>query len=141
MHIRSKLPIAFVLLVIITGGWVVFSLTKPSENDDDVEELVNVVVPDLSHDDQKGKALFDANCSMCHGNNGAGNSAAGPPLIHKIYEPGHHADFAFFRAVELGVRAHHWQFGDMSPVANLKQDDVASIINYVRVVQRANGIQ
>ena len=141
MGIRSKLPLVLVLLVFVIGSWGIFSLTKPNEDDDSARELISIIVPDLKHEDQKGKALFDANCSMCHGNNGVGNSDAGPPLIHKIYEPGHHADFAFFRAVELGVRAHHWQFGDMPPVANLKQEDVASIINYVRVVQRANGIQ
>jgi mono/diheme cytochrome c family protein len=61
---------------------------------------------------QQGEAKFNTNCARCHGQQATG-TAQGPPLVHKIYEPNHHGDFAFQRAAANGVRAHHWQFGDM----------------------------
>ncbi len=104
------------------------------------EPLVEVTVPDLSPDEAVGKALFDANCAACHGENAAGSSEKGPPLVHPIYEPGHHGDIAFYHAALNGSRAHHWRFGDMPPVAGIAEADIAAIVTYVRALQRANGI-
>ena len=50
---------------------------------------VSVTVPTLTGAAIKGERLFNANCGSCHGKNAAG-SDKGPPLVHKIYEPGHH---------------------------------------------------
>lgn len=94
----------------------------------------------LSADAQQGKGLFDAKCRDCHGANAAGTDQ-GPPLVHKYYEPGHHADRSFYRAVRYGVRAHHWPFGDMQPVPGVTAKQVASIVRYVRELQKANGIE
>lgn len=100
---------------------------------------VAVVLPELSTAAQAGRAKFEANCMRCHGRHAAG-SGKGPPMIHKIYEPGHHADLTFYRAVKNGVQAHHWSFGNMPPVAGVKEEDVKLIIRYVRELQKANGI-
>ena len=86
-----------------------------------------------------GARLFAANCAVCHGENATG-TATGPPLLHRIYEPGHHPDASFRRAVEHGVMSHHWRFGHMPPVPGLSRQDIARIIAYVRELQRANGI-
>ena len=86
-----------------------------------------------------GADLFAANCAQCHGAQADG-TLMGPPLVHRLYEPGHHPDFAFQNAVANGVLAHHWDFGDMPPVAGLSQDDVAAITAYVRGLQRQAGI-
>ena len=103
--------------------------------------LAEVTVPDsLSAEAQIGERAFDAVCAACHGDNGAGVDGSGPPLGHKIYEPSHHADMAFFMAVERGVQAHHWSFGNMPPQQGLTRADVAGIVTYVRELQRANGI-
>ena len=88
---------------------------------------------------QSGEVLFNENCSNCHGVQGVGTSM-GPPLVHKIYEPGHHGDSAFRNAVRNGVVSHHWDFGDMSPVVGLSDDEVELIIGYVRELQREKGI-
>lgn len=88
---------------------------------------------------RNGQALFDAQCAACHGAHAVGTDS-GPPLVHKIYEPSHHADAAFQRAVMFGVQAHHWNFGSMQPVEGLSGDDVAEVIGYVRWLQRAGGI-
>lgn len=70
---------------------------------------------------------------------GAGTEQ-GPPLVHRIYEPGHHADAAFHMAVRAGVRQHHWRFGNMPPQPQVSEAELRTIIRYVREVQRANGI-
>lgn len=99
-----------------------------------------LVIPELGAQAQAGKALFDANCSTCHGANAAGTAEAGPPLVHRIYEPNHHGDIAFQLAAKQGVRAHHWSFGDMPPVPSVSEQDIDRIVAYVRTLQKANGI-
>ena len=100
---------------------------------------VAVTVPALSEKAQAGETAFNANCALCHGPNASG-TGLGPPLVHKIYEPGHHQDFSFRNAVQNGVQAHHWQFGNMPPAPQVAEDDIERIICYVRELQRANGI-
>lgn len=102
--------------------------------------MVRVAVPGLSGEAAAGESLFNANCAACHGDNGTGREGSGPPLVHVIYEPSHHADAAFQMAVQRGVRSHHWPFGDMPPVEGVGEADVDKIVAYVRTLQRANGI-
>ena len=99
-----------------------------------------IVVAKLSSAGAMGQIAFDENCAACHGAKAAGTEN-GPPLIHKIYEPSHHADFSFALAAKNGVRAHHWRFGDMPPVADVTDKQVEWITRYVREMQRANGIE
>ncbi|MCB1481929.1 MAG: cytochrome c [Rhodobiaceae bacterium] len=126
-----------ILLAIVMAGVAVYRMVvnrtaAPTAS-------VSVVVPELLGDAQAGKALFDANCAECHGTNASGTNA-GPPLVHKIYEPNHHGDMAFLLAAKQGVRAHHWPFGDMPPVPGVSEQDVGRIVAYVRTLQKANGI-
>ena len=86
-----------------------------------------------------GERLFDANCARCHGPRGSGTDQ-GPPLVHIIYEPNHHADVAFQMAAMQGVRAHHWRFGDMPPVPGVNAEDVEKVTTYIRWLQREAGI-
>jgi mono/diheme cytochrome c family protein len=88
---------------------------------------------------QAGEAKFNAHCSACHGPQAAGTHQ-GPPLVHKIYEPNHHGDAAFLRAAEFGVKAHHWEFGNMPKIEGISGGDVEQIIRYVRWLQRQAGI-
>jgi mono/diheme cytochrome c family protein len=88
---------------------------------------------------QAGEAKFKANCAVCHGQAGVGTSQ-GPPLVHKIYEPNHHGDAAFQRAAANGVRAHHWEFGNMPKIDSVTPEDVDQIIPYVRWLQKQAGI-
>jgi len=96
--------------------------------------------PGLMPNPAVGKALFAKHCAACHGGDLKG-SDKGPPLLHRIYEPSHHADAAFQLAAKNGVRAHHWQFGDMAPLPQVTPDDVAHITAYVRIEQRKVGIE
>ena len=104
--------------------------------------IASVSVPGtLSARARLGQKTYEANCASCHGRNAAGQEGVAPPLVHIIYEPGHHGDEAFQRAVARGVRSHHWRFGDMAPVEGLTRCDVAGIVAYIRELQRANGIR
>lgn len=102
--------------------------------------MVAINMPPIDGNAAIGQGIFENACASCHGTGGVGNDGAGPPLIHVIYEPGHHADESFQRAVAVGVRSHHWRFGDMAPVNGLTRGDVAMVIAYIREIQRANGI-
>ncbi len=88
---------------------------------------------------QAGEKLFNTNCSVCHGV-GAVGTKQGPPLIDRTYHPGHHNDFSIRNAIKNGVRAHHWDFGNMLPVAGVSEDDAEKIICYIRDAQLASGI-
>ena len=100
-----------------------------------------IVGPDmpLSQRALAGKLAYDTHCAQCHGSDGAGTDK-GPPFVHAVYNPGHHPDASFARAVAQGVRQHHWRFGDMPPVEGLTRADVLNIVAYVRELQRENGI-
>jgi mono/diheme cytochrome c family protein len=87
----------------------------------------------------EGRDLFASTCAGCHGERAAGTDR-GPPLVHVIYEPNHHADIAFFLAVRNGVRAHHWTHGNMPPLSHVSESDVGKMVRYVRELQLANGI-
>ena len=99
-----------------------------------------MAVPELSEDARAGGEVFDRRCSTCHRGNAAG-SGVGPPLVHRIYRPDHHADVAFALAIQRGVRSHHWKFGDMPSQPGLSAREVETLVRYVRELQRANGIE
>jgi len=100
-----------------------------------------VVLPTLTGDAALGQPLFVASCAACHGKDAGGVAGTGPSLIHNIYRPGHHSDITILLAVRNGVRRHHWRFDSMLPVDGLSDDDVAKITEFVRAVQRENGVQ
>lgn len=104
------------------------------------EQEVIVVVPDLFPKAKTGMADFERYCVECHGKNAAGTEK-GPPLVHPIYRPSHHADFSFVRAITVGVPQHHWLFGSMPPQPRLDPEEIDQIIVYIREIQRANGVQ
>ena len=136
-QVRAAGAMALILLMVLGCGEATPRQYETTQSNDTVP--VPVTRPDLSEAALAGEVLFNANCSLCHGDNAAGTHQ-GPPLVHKIYEPGHHSDFSFRNAVRRGVRQHHWQFGDMPPVTTVSTDEVAQITCYIREMQRANGI-
>ncbi len=134
-RIKAKLPALAVLAVVLGGAWVMISQSMQQDS----AALVDVRVPELSAIGRQGEKAFADNCAECHGGNAAGGPG-GPPLVHKIYQPGHHADGAFSLALKRGVNQHHWRFGNMPPQPQVSALDTKAIIRYVRELQVANGI-
>lgn len=102
--------------------------------------MVAIQIPPIEGNAAIGQHTFENACAACHGTNAVGVEGAGPPLIHAIYEPSHHAHGSFQRAVAVGVRSHHWRFGDMPPIEGLTRGDVAMVIANIREIHRASGI-
>ena len=146
MHsVKSGIAITAVLAAagVAYAMWSPTSQTAATDTLISIEEgaLADVLLPKiLSQNAQIGKLGFEAKCATCHGLNAAGQDGVAPPLVHIIYEPTHHGDETFQRAVAVGVRGHHWPFGDMPPVEGIPRGDVTMIVAYVRELQRANGI-
>ena len=118
------------------------SMTPPDTSDlADGDPIVEVKLPSIFSDNaQIGKVVFETKCAVCHGANAAGQNGVAPPLVHKIYEPSHHGDEAFWIAAQRGVRAHHWRFGNMPAIEGVTRADVMMVAAYVRELQRENGI-
>ena len=135
-----------VMILIGILGYIFWSNTKQVDQVGSLEmgaktALAKVNVPETFSENAKiGKLLYQAKCAACHAVNASGQDGVAPPLVHKIYEPSHHGDESFQRAVSLGVQAHHWRFGNMPPVEGITRGDVKMIIAYIRELQRANGI-
>ena len=136
MKLAENLPKLLVLAVIAGGLGLLASRLLDTGGG---AATVNVAVPTLSPVAVAGRAAFDANCAQCHGKSGVGTKQ-GPPLIHDIYNPGHHADEAFRYAVRQGVRQHHWPYGNMPSQPQVTESQFAEIVRYVRELQGANGI-
>lgn len=131
--------IALALAMMAAGVFLYSTLSTPSPVATGAA-MANVLVPELSPGAQEGENLFNRSCASCHGTNAAGKDGVAPPLVHKIYEPSHHADASFHLAAKNGVRAHHWQFGNMPPVEGITDPELDKIVIYVRELQRANGV-
>lgn len=133
--------IAAIAIGISAAAWYLSRPSNDAGSAADTGPTVVVTLPgSFSGRAMQGQVYFEQNCAACHGKNAAG-TGNGPPLVHKIYASGHHADGAFQLAAMRGVRSHHWNFGNMPPVEDISKDEVAFIVTYVRELQRANGIR
>ncbi|OUR75223.1 hypothetical protein A9Q83_17445 [Alphaproteobacteria bacterium 46_93_T64] len=130
----------FILFAGLGGIVLAFFLWSSQSDQDALTKTETVVVnTDINSGDHLGRTLYNNNCAVCHGPNAVGTEN-GPPFLHKVYEPNHHGDIAFELAAKNGVRAHHWQFGNMPPIGNVTEAEVTEITRYIRKLQRASGI-
>jgi len=127
----------YLVIAVLVGGVVV--LIGQLTATDNSKTIARLNVPAFSSTAIRGQQLFNETCAACHGNNAAGSNN-GPPLVHRLYVPNHHGENAFQAAVQRGVRAHHWNFGNMPPQPQVSQEDVTLIVRYIREMQRANGL-
>ena len=86
-----------------------------------------------------GETLFRQTCAVCHGVDLQGTNQ-GPPFLDRLYHPNHHSDAAFRLAVQRGVIAHHWPFGNMPKIEGLSEQQVEAIITYIRDQQQQAGL-
>lgn len=129
-----------------TSGRIViaFLLVTPTlgceqKSPEEVRARLHLPAPDYVADADRGRTAFRRTCARCHGRSGGGSSA-GPPLVHKTYEPSHHPNTAFHLAVRNGVQQHHWNFGNMPRQPSVSAESTADIAAYIRHMQRLAGI-
>ena len=127
--------IRWIPVMILTGVW--FSAGCNSNTQQPPLAVTAVKTPE---EFAKGEAAFNRYCAACHGIAAAGTDH-GPTFIHRVYEPNHHGDPAFVLAPRKGVRAHHWNFGDMPKIEGVADDDLKEIVGYIRWLQGQAGIR
>jgi len=121
----------------VCGGLALFAGGCGGDEGEVARRLASLPPTPAEH--RTGEQLFDRHCASCHGTKARGTET-GPPLAHRVYEPGHHSDQAFYLAARNGVAAHHWRFGNMPAQPQVSESDVAAIVAYVRWVQRETGV-
>lgn len=87
-----------------------------------------------------GAELYQTSCASCHGAD-LGGTDTGPSHLSIVYEPDHHGDDAFRSAIVDGTQQHHWNFGDMTAIPGLDDDEIAAIIAFVRSEQQRQGFE
>lgn len=120
---RTSFIVAFTLLMLTGCGTGTPVSTTPMSNAERLE---------------LGADSYQTFCAACHGTDLRGTTQ-GSSLLSIVYEPNHHADFAFTTAIKDGVKAHHWKFNDMPPTASITDDEIAAVIAFVRNVQDLEG--
>jgi mono/diheme cytochrome c family protein len=128
---RGRRRLAPVVTVLLT---LVVALGACSDSDDGGDP------GGAAGDTAAGADVYADSCAVCHGSDLRGTSR-GPSHLSEVYEPGHHPDESFRAAIANGSRQHHWNFGDMPPVAGLDDDEVDAVIAYIREVQQREGFE
>lgn len=137
--VKSIPKLLIVIAIVGAAGFLVWALFDTGSSGGGSASSISLNVPEFSAIEAGGKAAFDANCAKCHGPYGSGTDK-GPPFMHAVYNPGHHSDESFRRAVRQGVRQHHWRFGDMPAQPQVTDRELMAIVAFVRAMQKANGI-
>ena len=94
----------------------------------------------LVADETDGATIYEARCASCHGGDLRGTDE-GPTQLSIVYEPNHHSDDSYRSAIRTGAAEHQFNFGDMEPVADITDEQIESVIAYVRAQQELLGFE
>lgn len=81
-----------------------------------------------------GRALFAANCALCHGTSGQGTDQ-GPSLREARYRSDQLSDADIAAAIRNGVPELAFDFGPMPAFPRLEDEQVDAVVEVVRELQ------
>jgi mono/diheme cytochrome c family protein len=84
--------------------------------------------------DLDGRALFAANCAVCHGATGQGNDQ-GPSLREARYRPEQLSDAEVADSIRNGVPEEEFEFGPMPAFPQFDDAQVEALVEVVRELQ------
>lgn len=87
-----------------------------------------------------GAEIYASSCASCHGEDLRGTDK-GPSQLSIVYEPNHHPDSSYRSAITNGASQHHWNFGDMAPIEGLDDEQIGSVIAFIRSEQERLGFE
>ena len=87
-----------------------------------------------SSQEADGRALFAANCALCHGTAGQGTDQ-GPSLREARYRADQLSDAEIAAAIRNGVPEEMFEFGPMPAFPRLEDDEVDAVVEVVRELQ------
>jgi len=125
---RSKQRAWFTLLIAVCVQLAIWALSVPMRDGYIVaaqDDARNSSAADLETI-QRGRKLFDANCSGCHGAGGHGGSR-GPSLVSGRFRHGS-SDAALFRTITKGI-------SDDMPPFRLRNEEVLDLISFLRAIK------
>jgi len=102
--------------------------------------IAKVEVKEIAIDHAGFKIFNDNGCQNCHGDKLQG-SLAGPPLIYSLYKSSHHNDLRLFTSIKEGVDQHHWFFGNMPAHDYISDEDIHTIVQFIRQSLILNNIK
>ncbi len=85
---------------------------------------------------ERGERIYAANCAQCHGADLAGTDR-GPSLLSPVYGPDQVSDAAMADVIRNGAEQRLFEFGPMAGNGALSDEQIDSIIVYVRSQQGA----
>ncbi len=80
---------------------------------------------------QRGEAIYAANCAQCHGGD-LGGSDRGPSLLDPVYGPDQLTDAQFIDAIVNGVDERLWDFGPMPANRGYSDAQLDAVLTFVR---------
>ncbi len=107
----------------------------------DQPEMIEVTIPTLEGMAEEGQLAFVEVCARCHGRTGGGLEGYGPPLISDFYGPSERSDMQIILAIQLGHVEDNWTYGPMPPAEGLSFSDQGLVVEFLRQVQIANGVE
>ena len=118
---------------------IAISLAIAACGGDDIDSTTPTTLVPLAAD-ADGATIYEARCASCHGADLRGTDT-GPSQLSIVYEPGHHGDDSYRSAIRNGAQQHHWGFGDMPAVENITDDQIETVIAYIRGEQQRLGFE